>query len=225
MFLFELIGFFSYGSTYQTKLLLSFSLLFLILFFGIFIVESFISRIRNKTLTSSTVFGKLFVIFKKLLKHIMVDVSSKIIAGIIISIFIFSEIFLLFFLYPDVEFALLLWTLVKVVEFILLMHFYSNICTLRNSAKEIHDGSLDVNIDTTQMYGITKETAIYMNEIFEGFDKAIDEKLKSEQLKTELITNVSHDLKTPLTSIINYVDLMKKDEILKQNYILSTYVK
>ena len=212
MFLFELIGFFSYGSKYQTKLLLSFSLLFIILFLGIFIVESFISRIRNKTLTKSTIIGKSFVILKKLLKQIVVDVSSKVIAGTIIAIFIFSEVILLFFLYPDIEFALLLWTLVKVIEYILLMHFYSNVCILRNSAKEIHEGSLDVNINTTQMYGITKETAIYMNEIFEGFDKAIDEKLKSEQLKTELITNVSHDLKTPLTSIINYVDLMKKEE-------------
>ena len=44
-----------------------------------------------------------------------------------------------------------------------------------------------------------------------GLDKALDEKLKSERMKTELITNVSHDIKTPLTSIINYVDLLKRE--------------
>ena len=43
--------------------------------------------------------------------------------------------------------------------------------------------------------------------------KAVNDKMKSERFKTELLTNVSHDLKTPLTSIINYVDLMKKEEI------------
>ncbi len=55
--------------------------------------------------------------------------------------------------------------------------------------------------------------AIYVNDIAGGFSNAIQESLKSERLKTELITNVSHDIKTPLTSIINYVDLLKKEDI------------
>lgn len=55
--------------------------------------------------------------------------------------------------------------------------------------------------------------AIYVNDIAGGFSNAIQESLKSERLKTELITNVSHDIKTPLTSIINYVDLLKKENI------------
>ena len=55
--------------------------------------------------------------------------------------------------------------------------------------------------------------AVYINDIAGGFSNAIEEGLRSERLKTELITNVSHDIKTPLTSIINYVDLLKKEEI------------
>ena len=55
--------------------------------------------------------------------------------------------------------------------------------------------------------------AIYVNDIAGGFKNAIEENLKAERLKTELITNVSHDIKTPLTSIINYVDLLKKEDI------------
>ena len=55
--------------------------------------------------------------------------------------------------------------------------------------------------------------SIYVNDIASGFSNAISESLKSERLKTELITNVSHDIKTPLTSIINYVDLLKKEDI------------
>ena len=53
----------------------------------------------------------------------------------------------------------------------------------------------------------------YVNNIGDGISAAVDEKLKSERLKTELIANVSHDIKTPLTSIINYVDLLKKENL------------
>ena len=63
------------------------------------------------------------------------------------------------------------------------------------------------------MTGSLKELAIYINDVSSGFSNAVEESLKSERLKAELITNVSHDIKTPLTSIINYVDLIKKEEI------------
>ena len=52
-----------------------------------------------------------------------------------------------------------------------------------------------------------------INGISEGMSKAVDERMKSERFKTELITNVSHDIKTPLTSIINYVDLLEKEKL------------
>ena len=64
--------------------------------------------------------------------------------------------------------------------------------------------------------------AIYVNDISGGFSNAIQESLKSERLKTELITNVSHDIKTPLTSIINYVDLLKKENI--ENEKIKEYI-
>ena len=53
--------------------------------------------------------------------------------------------------------------------------------------------------------------ADYINHIGEGLDAAVENSLKNERMKTELITNVSHDIKTPLTSIINYVDLLKRE--------------
>ena len=55
------------------------------------------------------------------------------------------------------------------------------------------------------------DICIYVNDISEGFTNAIEESLKNERFKTDLITNVSHDIKTPLTSIINYVDLLKEE--------------
>ncbi|MGL5651020.1 MAG: histidine kinase dimerization/phospho-acceptor domain-containing protein [Paraclostridium sp.] len=58
-----------------------------------------------------------------------------------------------------------------------------------------------------------------INNLSDGLENAIEETLKSERMKTELITNVSHDLKTPLTSIINYVDLIKKEENVQPEYL------
>ena len=58
-----------------------------------------------------------------------------------------------------------------------------------------------------------------INNIRDGLDKAIDNQLKSERMKSELITNVSHDLKTPLTSIINYIELIKKEEDISPEYL------
>ena len=70
-----------------------------------------------------------------------------------------------------------------------------------------------MHLNESELKGALKEMAIYVNDIASGFSNAINESLKSERLKTELITNVSHDIKTPLTSIINYVDLLKKENI------------
>ena len=63
----------------------------------------------------------------------------------------------------------------------------------------------------------------YINDISNGLEVAVEERIKSERLKTELITNVSHDIKTPLTSIINYVDLIKRENI--ENEKLKEYVE
>ena len=84
---------------------------------------------------------------------------------------------------------------------------------IKNALKNIYEGKTDIRLNEEELTGVLKEMAIYVNDIAGGFRNAIQENLKSERLKTELITNVSHDIKTPLTSIINYVDLLKKEEI------------
>ena len=84
---------------------------------------------------------------------------------------------------------------------------------IKKALKNIYEGKTDVKLNEEELQGTLKEMAVYVNDIAGGFSNAIEESLKSERLKTELITNVSHDIKTPLTSIINYVDLLKKEEI------------
>ncbi len=87
---------------------------------------------------------------------------------------------------------------------------------LQVHAREMAAGNLESKTDTSKMAWEFKKHGEYLNQISEGMSVAVDEKIKSEHFKTELITNVSHDIKTPLTSIINYVDLLKKENIQQQ---------
>lgn len=89
---------------------------------------------------------------------------------------------------------------------------------IHDATEKIYKGDTSIKLDESLYTGVLKELAIYINDIAGGFSNAIQEslkseRLKSERLKTELITNVSHDIKTPLTSIINYVDLLKQENI------------
>ena len=82
---------------------------------------------------------------------------------------------------------------------------------LQTAAKNIADGDLNYRVDTSKMRFDFKAHGEDLNRIGDGLSLSVDDRLKSERMKTELITNVSHDLKTPLTSIVNYVDLLKKE--------------
>lgn len=84
---------------------------------------------------------------------------------------------------------------------------------IKDGCKRISGGDADATIDTERMPAELKNLACDINSIGNGIHLAVDEKMKSERLKTELITNVSHDLKTPLTSIVNYVDILSKEDI------------
>ena len=85
--------------------------------------------------------------------------------------------------------------------------------SVRAGLRELSKGKLDYRIDTSSLTGDSLEMAEAVNEMGDGLQEAVDSIVKSERLKAELITNLSHDLKTPLTSIISYVDLLKREEI------------
>ena len=83
---------------------------------------------------------------------------------------------------------------------------------LRNGTKAIAQGDENVVVDTKHLIGDLREQAEDLNHIRDGLDRAVEARMKSERMRTELITNVSHDIKTPLTSIVNYVDLLSREE-------------
>lgn len=99
------------------------------------------------------------------------------------------------------------------LTFFYIMQKIATFQNIKNALKEIYQGNTNTRLNVEEYKEDLKEVAIYVNDIAGGLSNAVSEQVKSERLKTELITNVSHDIKTPLTSIINYIDLLKKDGI------------
>lgn len=93
---------------------------------------------------------------------------------------------------------------------------------IQRAVQELSEGNLTYKVDTAHMGVFWKNIGIRLNHIGDGMVNAVEERMKSERMKTELITNVSHDLKTPLTSIINYVQLLNDDSlapVVKKEYL------
>ena len=80
-------------------------------------------------------------------------------------------------------------------------------------SKAIANGDFSQPVDTSKLMLFFRKHGEDLNNVSNGIEAAVSEKMKSERFRTELITNVSHDIKTPLTSIINYVDLLQKEDI------------
>ena len=125
--------------------------------------------------------------------------------------FVAISIILACFLWSGIGFLILIafwiWAYYK------LLQYNKKLQKINEALRNIYEGNPNVKLNEEELEGTLKIMAKYINDIAGGFTNAIEQSLKSERLKTELITNVSHDIKTPLTSIINYVDLLKKEDI------------
>ena len=103
----------------------------------------------------------------------------------------------------------------------LLLYVALTLRKLQKGGKALASGNLTSQVDTKGMFWDFKRHGENLNSIGEGMTTAVEQRLKSERMKTELITNVSHDIKTPLTSIINYADLIEKEQC--DNPIITEY--
>lgn len=88
---------------------------------------------------------------------------------------------------------------------------------LKNALEDIVDGNLEIVLEESAFHGREREMAKSINRIKEGMKEAVSSKIKTEKLKADLITNVSHDIKTPLTSIVNYVELLQRENLENDN--------
>ena len=106
-----------------------------------------------------------------------------------------------------------LFLVVKVLEILAVLAIALNLRTLEKNGKQLSEGNLSTPVDTKRLFGAFRRYGQAMNRLQSGMESAVQEQMRAERMKTELITNVSHDIKTPLTSIVNYVDLLKKEDI------------
>ena len=121
------------------------------------------------------------------------------------------EFFMFILFYNEQDIYLVLWIMGKIFLIPAILYFALMLRRLQRSGEELAAGNLSYHTDTSKMFWDFKVHGENLNNIALGMSKAVEERLKSERMKTELITNVSHDIKTPLTSIINYSDLISKE--------------
>lgn len=107
--------------------------------------------------------------------------------------------------------GILIWFLLKVLQGALVVYVILAMKELRAGGDQLAAGNLDYQVPTNRLYGEFRKHGENLNNLRGGIQHAVEEQMKSERMKTELITNVSHDIKTPLTSIVSYVDLLKKE--------------
>ena len=101
----------------------------------------------------------------------------------------------------------------KLIELLAVLYIAVSLRTLQKGGEKLARGDFSSPIDTRYLLWDFKRYGQELNDVQGGLEQAVQEQMKAEHLKTELITNVSHDIKTPLTSIVNYVDLLKKEDM------------
>ena len=108
---------------------------------------------------------------------------------------------------------LFLWILIHLAALAAVEYWCISFDAIRKGVARLNQGEMEAQIDTKGMPYDLKAVAEQLNNLSEGINRAVEKQMQSERFKAELITNVSHDLKTPLTSIINYIDLLKQTNI------------
>ncbi len=171
------------------------------------------ARIKARRFFKNTIiFGSLIWLFgfiKKLIKNRKYATKLRF---IFIGVLIYDFLCLML-LFVDAFLGLLTFVIGNLVVLVAALVYAMGVRKLEEAAKDISEGKTETVVDNDGLYFGLGSFAGYLNNINDGIQAAVDESLRSERLKTELITNVSHDLKTPLTSIVNYVDILSKENI------------
>ncbi len=179
---------------------------------SIVLLETIVKRIKAKMLWKTTLIYAIYKAIKKIIDNRKIMTKLFIyywgfcIIGFFITIAIPNA-------YDKTLFYVVMLAALGIGTFYGLCKKVEELNKVQMALKNIYDGDTNIDLNPNELKGVLKQMAIYIDDIAGGLSNAIEQSLKSERLKTELITNVSHDIKTPLTSIINYVDLLKKEKM------------
>lgn len=187
--------------------------LFLCMFSVFYLKSSFKEGIINSIKKNTVCIWLLNVLRKIIYKASRFDLNddtNKTILKIVLANCLIISIICCFFTF-GIFFALVYSAILFIIlrkRFDELKHDYE---ILLDAVKRLSNGDFDVEIN--QDIGMFNSLGTEFSNIKDGFEKAVSEEVKSQKMKTELISNVSHDLKTPLTSIITYIDLLKDEQL------------
>lgn len=195
---------------------------FLCIFLLLLMVSSWAVRIRAKTLLKNTLTYRLFRPVQR-----GITAGGKKIgtaghsffeklplfwqAGVLFAGLCFLEGLCIIGMVAGVFFGVILWFLLKLAEAVLIVYMVLSLRTLQKGGRELSKGNLDYRTPLDNLRFDFREHGENLNHIRDGMEAAVQEQVKAERMKTELITNVSHDIKTPLTAIVSHVDLLKKE--------------
>ena len=189
--------------------------------FGLAIVSSFIKHIKNKSLSKYIGIIRVIKLLKDyLMTERMLVVATVVIVGINVGAFIIS--FMLACIFESIVVFVMLIIIWSSILILILAKVALDYRSILQGTKNIARGNLEHKIQLEKSLPVLVDLADTVNTIGTGLEKAVAQSVKSERLKAELITNVSHDLKTPLTSIISYIDLLKGEEI--NNEVAKEYI-
>ncbi len=158
-------------------------------------------------------------VFIKFFRWIMsnIGIGWKLALGVIGYSFVVFLLGLLTFDAYDGAIYLLFAIFITVGAVCIAIWFAAQLKKIKRGGEAIANGDFEYRINSKELWPVLRRHAYNLNCAANGMSKAVDDRMKSERFKTELITNVSHDLKTPLTSIVSYVDLLKKENIENEN--------
>lgn len=181
-------------------------------------------RIRLRILIKNTLIYKIAIIIKRIFTKLLSKFMGLVreipfvwkYAVVIITTALIMILIINTFMYMYFGIALLLSIIIMLIA-ITMLKVVIDLNKIKYAANKLASGDILYKMNLKGMKGDIKVLAEDFNKISDGMSKAMEERLQSERFKTELITNVSHDIKTPLTSIINYTDLLSKVEIDNEN--------
>lgn len=199
----------------------------LIFLLCLFYTMSIATRVKTGRLFRNTVLWRVLALCGRALRGLFsllgkIPMVWKTVLGLLVCGLI--ELIVLFITRYDFDSLLINWFFSRAVLSVLILHAAVSLRRLQKAGEQIAAGNLGEPVDTRGMIGDFKRFGSTLGSIGDGLSHAVDERMKNERMKTELITNVSHDIKTPLTSIINYVDLLKKEEAGSENETVRQYL-